>query len=150
MTRTKANAGAKDRPELSGALTRLFESDPEIRSDPFPLYRRLREEHPVYDNGSQVLLSSYKSVKSAFLESGKFSNEANQRPGSSGFEAARTSPQSGWVRRYSVESSRSGFASDGTMAPWRPRVARNRESPDRFRETHLLDRGEPGNVETIG
>jgi hypothetical protein len=40
---------------LNGELTRMFAVDPAVIRDPYPLYRRLREESPIHVYDSTTL-----------------------------------------------------------------------------------------------
>jgi cytochrome P450 len=73
---------------LDNELMRLFSSAPDLVADPFPLFRLLREEHPVHDAGAFVLISRYGLIKDAFLDPEKLSSQT-QRAGTSRVEAAR-------------------------------------------------------------
>jgi cytochrome P450 len=62
-----------DAPSLDDALGPILASDPEAMRDPFPVWRRLREESPVHRIGPVVLLSRYEDVKAA-IRSPEMSN----------------------------------------------------------------------------
>jgi cytochrome P450 len=78
---------------LDEELMRLFASAPDLVSDPFPLFRRLLQDHPVHDAGPFVLISRHDLIKSAFLDPENLSS-ATQRAGTSRVEAARAALES--------------------------------------------------------
>ena len=49
--------------DLTGELTRLFASEPAAMADPFPLWNRLREQHPTLGFADAHLFSRFSSVK---------------------------------------------------------------------------------------
>jgi len=49
--------------ELDSGLDAILGSQPEAMSDPFPIWRELRETAPVLRHGGVVLISSYEEVK---------------------------------------------------------------------------------------
>jgi cytochrome P450 len=59
--------------ELDSALAAVFAGDRAAVSDPYPLYRRLREEAPVYAFGeSLAVVSTHPLVKSVYLDNARF------------------------------------------------------------------------------
>ena len=48
--------------------------DPEVLANPYPLYRRLREESPVYRHTDQVVVTSFDDVTRVLLDSSTFLN----------------------------------------------------------------------------
>lgn len=59
---------------LDEALARLLASDPDAMADPFPLWRRLREESPVHRLGGLALLTRYADVKAVIRDERGLSN----------------------------------------------------------------------------
>jgi cytochrome P450 len=53
-------------------LTALFSGDPDTIRNPYPLYRRLREESPVHRFGSTYILTRHRDVKGAYREPARF------------------------------------------------------------------------------
>jgi cytochrome P450 len=48
---------------------------PEVRADPYRVYRRMREEAPVYVQGSVVWLTLFEDVEAGFRDSDRLSNQ---------------------------------------------------------------------------
>jgi cytochrome P450 len=71
MTSTEAALGVAD---VEAQLARLFEFDPELIADPFPLYARAREVAPVVRVGSVVVVTRYDDIKAIFRDPENFSN----------------------------------------------------------------------------
>jgi cytochrome P450 len=51
---------------LEDEVRALFDHEPRLLADPFPLYRRLREERPVFRHGQQVLVTRHADVREVF------------------------------------------------------------------------------------
>lgn len=51
---------------LESEVTRLFACDPDALSDPYPIYRRLRDEQPVMQVGPLVVVSRFDDVEACF------------------------------------------------------------------------------------
>jgi cytochrome P450 len=66
---------------VSEAVDRLFASDPGTLADPFPVWRRLREEAPVHDQGEMTLVSRHRDVQ-AVLRNGADTSKGGYRSGS--------------------------------------------------------------------
>ena len=68
--------------------------DPEIDADPYPVYRRLRDEAPVYYNEHYdfYALSRFEDVQRAFLDRETFSSAAAVRCSSSSKPTSRSPP----------------------------------------------------------
>jgi hypothetical protein len=59
--------------ELHPAVAAIFAGDPAIVRDPYPVYRRLREEAPVYRYGpSLVVVSTHTLVNSVHRDNRRF------------------------------------------------------------------------------
>jgi cytochrome P450 len=52
---------------LAEEVTALFDHEPRVLADPYPLYRRLREEQPAYRHGHQVLVTRYRDVRRVLM-----------------------------------------------------------------------------------
>jgi cytochrome P450 len=59
---------------LESQVDRLFRCDPEALRDPFPIYRRLRQESPVLRYGPMVVLSRFDDIEMCFDDDTRFSN----------------------------------------------------------------------------
>lgn len=77
-----------ERAPLDDELARLFASDADMVANPYPLYRRLVDEHPVHDLGPFVVASGYETIRMILLDPDRMSS-AVQREGSSRVELAR-------------------------------------------------------------
>ena len=57
--------------------------DPEIHADPYPVFRRLRDEVPLYYNETYrfYALSRFDDVQNALLDHATFSSAAGSHPG---------------------------------------------------------------------
>lgn len=68
-------AGATDTaPPLADEFDALVRCRPDVIADPYRLYRRLREEAPVYRHADQVVVSPYAEVAEVLLDAGRFLN----------------------------------------------------------------------------
>jgi pimeloyl-[acyl-carrier protein] synthase len=59
---------------LAAEVAALREYAPEIRDDPYRIYRRMRDEAPVYVDGSDVWLTRFEDVESGFLDTEQLSS----------------------------------------------------------------------------
>ena len=62
--------------DLDEKISRLIESEPASVTEPYPLYRTLLSDSPVYEWGPTVVVSDYDSVKATLRDSDGFSNAA--------------------------------------------------------------------------
>ena len=62
-------------------LTAFLRGDPQLLRDPYPFYRRLREEAPVRRVGSVVFVSTHAEARAAYLDNRRLVNESNQTSG---------------------------------------------------------------------
>jgi cytochrome P450 len=59
--------------ELDGLLSRMFEGDPELVHDPYPIYKRLLEESPVHRFGEKTaIISRHRDVKASYKDVERF------------------------------------------------------------------------------
>jgi cytochrome P450 len=59
---------------LETEVDRLFRCEPAALADPFPIYRRLRNESPVLRYGPMVVLSRFDDIEVCFDDETRFSN----------------------------------------------------------------------------
>jgi cytochrome P450 len=70
-------------------LEALFAGEPAAMQDPYPLYRRLREESPVHMyGGAAAIVSRHREAKTVFRESSRFPNPGRARGAVRGAAAA--------------------------------------------------------------
>jgi cytochrome P450 len=61
-------------PSLADEFDALVTCRPDLIADPYPFYRRLREEAPVYRHADQVVVTSFDDVTRVLLDSSTFLN----------------------------------------------------------------------------
>src|SRR5258708_24221666 len=61
-------------PSLGEEFDALVTCRPDLIADPYPFYRSLREEAPVYRHSDQVVVSSFDDVTRVLLDSSTFLN----------------------------------------------------------------------------
>jgi cytochrome P450 len=66
---------------INGGLTALLCGDASVTHDPYPFYRRLREEAPVHRLGSLVFISTHAEVKAAYLDKRRLFNKSRETTG---------------------------------------------------------------------
>ena len=64
---------------LAVEVERLLGGNPDSMADPFPVWNRLRNEHPVLRIGSTVVLSQHADVKTAVSDNGELYSRASNR-----------------------------------------------------------------------
>jgi cytochrome P450 len=60
---------------LDEGLTALVRGDPQVTRNPYPFYRRLREEAPVYRVGPRVFVATHADAKAFFRDERRLVNE---------------------------------------------------------------------------
>jgi hypothetical protein len=61
-------------PLLAEEFDALVACRPDLIADPYPFYRRLREQAPVYRHADQVAVSTFDDVARVLLDSSTFQN----------------------------------------------------------------------------
>jgi cytochrome P450 len=58
--------------ELNTEVTAFLDGDPQVLTDPYPLFAELREHAPVYAHGAYTVLSRYDDARTVYLDHDRF------------------------------------------------------------------------------
>lgn len=127
--------------DLDSRVDALLASRPEAIADPFPLWRAVREQGPVYDAGSVVIVSHHAAVKRLLQEKGNspaYTSRKDQGERAAAFVARLSAEEADAFREYYAFMNLFMVRSDGEEHARRRRIAHRFFTPRRIAEMQTM------------